>query len=136
MVNLGFILEYIENIIWSIPLVALLVFVHLYFTEKLKFPQKNTLKGLKLMFSSESKDSNDKEGISSYKALMSVLAATLGTGNIVGVATAIAIGGIGSIFWIFISGVIAIATKYAETYIVLKYRNWIKEYLQFYLVCF
>lgn len=123
MVNLGLILEYIENIIWSIPLVALLVFVHLYFTVKLKFPQKNTLKGLKLMFSSESKDYNGKEGISSYKALMSVLAATLGTGNIVGVATAIAIGGIGSIFWIFISGVIAIATKYAETYIVLKYRK-------------
>ena len=51
---------------------------------------------------------------------MTVLAATLGVGNIVGVAAAIAIGGIGSVFWIFVSGVFAIATKYVETYVVLK----------------
>lgn len=117
------ILSLIEDFIWSVPLVSLLVLTHLYFTFKLKFPQKNVPYGIKLMFSLGSSKANSDAGISSYKALMAVLAATLGTGNIVGVATAITIGGIGSIFWIFFSGIIAIATKYAETYIVLKYRN-------------
>ena len=115
------ILEYIENIVWSMPLVFLLIFTHIYFTIKLKFPQKYTLKGLKYMISSDKK--NTSEGISSFKSIMAVLAATLGTGNIIGVAAAILIGGVGSIFWIFISGVFAIATKYAEDYIVLKYRT-------------
>lgn len=77
------------------------------------------------MLSSDKK--NTSEGISSFKSLMAVLASTLGTGNIIGVATAITIGGAGSIFWIFISGIFAIATKYAETYIVLKYRKKDKD---------
>ncbi|MNO97558.1 Amino-acid carrier protein AlsT [compost metagenome] len=79
------------------------------------------LKGLKYILFADKK--NSKEGISSFKSLMTILAGTLGTGNIIGIATAITIGGIGSIFWIFISGVFAIATKYAETFIVLKYRK-------------
>lgn len=109
----------IEEMIWSMPLVFLLMYTHIFFSVKLKWPQKYTLKGMKLMFKSNS----NKKGISSFKSLMTVLAATLGTGNIIGVATAITIGGIGSIFWIFISGIFAIATKYAETYLVLKYRK-------------
>lgn len=115
------IIYFIEKILWSIPLVALLVFTHTYFTIKLKIPQRFTFKGIKDMLKSDK--SNTKEGISSFKSVMTVLAATLGTGNIVGVAAAIIIGGVGSIFWIFVSGVLAIATKYAETYIVLKYRK-------------
>lgn len=111
----------IEGLVWSIPLVLLLILTHIYFSVKLKFPQKYTLKGLKYMLFSDKK--NTKEGISSFKSIMAVLAATLGTGNIIGVASAIIIGGVGSIFWIFISGVFAIATKYAETYLVLKYRR-------------
>lgn len=111
----------IEKIVWSVPLVLLLVFTHTYFTIKLKFPQKFTFTGIKNMLKSDK--NNSDEGISSFKSVMSVLAATLGTGNIIGVATAILIGGVGSIFWIFVSGVLAIATKYAETYIVLKYRK-------------
>lgn len=111
----------IENIIWSPALLLLLLITHIYFTIKLKFPQKYVGKGLKYMFFSDKK--NDKQGISSFKSLMTILAGTLGTGNIVGIATAISIGGIGSIFWIFVSGILAIATKYAETYIVLKYRK-------------
>ena len=94
---------------------------HIYLTFKLKFPQKYTFKGLKYMLKSDKE--NTKEGISSFKSLMAVLASTLGTGNIIGVATAIIIGGVGSIFWIFISGIFAIATKYAETYLALKYRR-------------
>lgn len=68
-----------------------------------------------------------RNGVTSFKSLMTVLAATLGVGNIVGVAAAIAIGGIGSVFWIFVSGVFAIATKYVETYVVLKYRKQDKQ---------
>ena len=111
----------IEEFIWGIPLISILVFTHIYFTVKLKFPQKNIFKGLKYIFLGNKK--NTKEGISSFKSLMTVLAGTLGTGNIIGVAAAIVIGGVGSIFWMFISGIFAIATKYAETYIVLKYRK-------------
>jgi AGCS family alanine or glycine:cation symporter len=111
----------LENIICGVPLVVLLMYSHIYFTIKLKFPQKYTFEGLKYMIGGDKK--NTSEGISSFKSLMAVLASTLGTGNIIGVATAITIGGAGSIFWIFISGIFAIATKYAETYIVLKYRK-------------
>ena len=111
----------IESFIWGIPLISILVFTHIYFTVKLKFPQKNIFKGIKYIFLGNKK--NTEEGISSFKSLMTVLAGTLGTGNIIGVAAAILIGGVGSIFWMFISGIFAIATKYAETYIVLKYRK-------------
>lgn len=118
----------IEEFVCGTPLVIILMFTHIFFTIKLKFPQKNTLKGLKYMMKSDKK--NTIEGISSFKSLMTVLASTLGTGNIIGVGAAITIGGIGSIFWIFISGIFAIATKYAETYIVLKYRK--KENAKYY----
>lgn len=111
----------IEEIIWSAPLLITLMFTHIYFTFKLKFPQKYTFKGLKYMLMSSKK--NDSQGISSFKSLMTILAGTLGTGNILGIATAVTLGGIGSIFWIFVSGIFAIATKYAEDYIVLKYRK-------------
>lgn len=111
----------IENFVCGFPLVIILMGTHIYFSFKLKFPQKNILQGIKYMILGDKK--NTKEGISSFKSLMAVLASTLGTGNIIGVAAAITIGGIGSIFWIFISGFFAIATKYAETYAVLKYRK-------------
>ena len=111
----------IEKIVWSIPVISVLLFTHIFFTLKLKIPQRYTIKGIIYMLKGDKKNSSD--GISSFKSMMSVLAATLGTGNIIGVATAIMIGGVGSIFWVFVSGIFAIATKYAETYIVLKYRK-------------
>lgn len=113
-------LEKIENIIWGPPLVIALMCTHIILTIYLKFPQKNTFKGIWLIFKNPNRSS---KGISSFESLMTVLAGTLGVGNIIGVATAITIGGIGSIFWIFISGFFAIATKYAETFIVLKHRK-------------
>lgn len=118
---MGNVIILLEKIVWSFPLVILLMFTHIFFTIKLKIPQRYTFSGLKNMLNSDK--SNTSDGISSFKSIMTVLAATLGTGNIIGVATAIIIGGVGSIFWIFVSGVFAIATKYAETYIVLKYRK-------------
>lgn len=119
---MGEIIFKLEDMIWGVPLIVILMFTHIYFTFKLKFPQKFTFKGLKLIVKGDKK--NKDQGISSYKSLMTILAGTLGTGNIIGISAAITIGGIGSIFWIFISGVFAIATKYAETYIVLKYRKY------------
>lgn len=120
---LGFFM-YLEEIVWSTPLVCILMFTHIYFTFKLSFPQKYTFRGLKLMFIPD--DKRDK-GVSSFKSLMTILAGTLGVGNIVGVATAITIGGIGSVFWIFVSGIFAISTKYIETFFVLKYREKKKD---------
>lgn len=111
----------IERFIWSVPQIALLMISHIFFTIKLRFPQFKIFSVVGEIIKKRKEES--KGEISSYKTLMATLAGTLGTGNIVGVATAICIGGIGSIFWIFISGFLAIATKYAETYIVLKYRK-------------
>lgn len=111
----------IERFIWSVPQIALLMISHIFFTIKLRFPQFKIFSVVGEIIKKRKEES--KGEISSYKTLMATLAGTLGTGNIVGVATAICIGGIGSIFWIFVSGFLAIATKYAETYIVLKYRK-------------
>lgn len=116
---------YIEKLLWGLPLTLLLIFTHIYFSFKSKFPQKYVFKGFKWIFFPES--SIDKNKISSFKTLMSVLASTIGTGNIIGVASAIILGGPGSLFWIFVSGVFAIATKYSETFLVLKYRGKVKN---------
>lgn len=112
----------LEKYIWSLPFILFVMFTHIYFTFKLKFPQKYSISGIFLSLKSSS-----NEGISSFKVLMTILAATLGIGNIVGVATAIYIGGIGSVFWIFVSGFFAIATKYAETYLALENRKRVKD---------
>ena len=113
----------IENFLFGTPLMLLLLFTHIFFTIKLKFPQRKIFKALNI----ELRRSNKKEEITPFKSLMTVLAGTLGTGNIIGIASAIIIGGVGSLFWIFVSGFLDIATKYAETYIVLKYRKKYKK---------
>ena len=86
----------LEEIVWSYPLIIFLIFVHIFLTVKLKFPQKNIKYGLKNLF-------NFKGEISSFNSMMTVLAAMIGTGNIIGVSASIIIGGVGSIFWIFVS---------------------------------
>lgn len=107
----------VNEIIWGLPFLTILTCLGIYITIKLKFPQFATLKSVfKITI-------KDKSKITTFKSLMNILAGTLGIGNIVGVATAISIGGIGTIFWIFISGFIAMAISYAENYIVLKYRK-------------
>ena len=102
------ILEYINQLLWGFPVLILLSSAHLYFTTKLKFPQKLTLKAIRLSVTPE------KEGkganLSGFAALATTLAATLGTGNIVGVSTAIAIGGPGALFWCWITGILGMAT--------------------------
>lgn len=100
-------------------MLILLMGTHIYMTVKTRFIQKKIPLAIKL---SVSKDSNNGGGVGQFSTLATSLASTIGTGNILGIGTAISIGGAGAVFWIWVSGVLAIATKYAETYIGVKYR--------------
>lgn len=119
MENFEQIVQSIADFIWGVPLIVLLLGTHLYLTIRLKFVQRFIGKAIKISFS---KDKNTKGDISQFGALTVALAATIGTGNIVGVSTAIAAGGPGAVFWMWITGVLGIATKYAEGILAIKYR--------------
>ena len=107
----------INDIVWGWPMLILLVGTHLFLTFRLKFIQKYILKALKLAVT---KDKDAPGDVSQFGALSTALAATLGTGNIVGVAMAIYLGGPGAIFWLWITGFFGIATKYAEGLLAVK----------------
>lgn len=111
----------INEYIWGYPFIIILTIISIYLSIKLKFPQLKILLSIKDLF--KSKDDKRKNKITSFKTLMTVLAGTLGTGNITGVALAIIIGGVGSLFWMFVSGVLAMVISYAENLIVLSYRK-------------
>ena len=111
-------IQEINNILWGIPMISLLLGIHLFFTFKLSFIQKNIFKSIKMSF----KNNNSNSKTSAFSTLSTTLAATLGTGNIVGVSTAIALGGPGAVFWCWITGVLGMATSYAECYLGIKYR--------------
>lgn len=96
----------------------LLLGTHIFFTIKLKFIQKMLPLGMKLSFSKSEPANN---GITPYEALSTALAATIGTGNIIGISIAIAIGGPGAVFWCWLAGFLGIATCYAESYLSSKY---------------
>lgn len=116
------VLNNISGIIWGPPLLILLVGTGIYLTIRLGFLQLKLLPySLKLAFS-KSQDHQSKGDISHFQALMTALAATVGTGNIVGVATAVLIGGPGAIFWMWMSAFFGMATKYAEAVLAVKYR--------------
>ena len=100
-------------------MIALLLGSHLFFTFKTGFIQRKLPRAIKLSLSS---DPEGKGDISHFGALATALAATIGTGSIVGVATAILAGGPGAVFWMWITGVFGIATKYSETFAAVKYR--------------
>lgn len=114
------ILERINNLIWGLPLLVLLLGTHIYFTIKLHFPQRNLIYALKL---SLGKADNAGMNLSPFSALATTLAATLGTGNIIGVSTAVALGGPGAIFWCWITGILGMATAYSECYLSVLYRS-------------
>ena len=117
------ILKKISSWIWGLPLIILLLGTGLYLTVRLKFIQFRGLKkALHLAFVVRS----EKEGegdINHFQALMTALAATVGTGNIVGVASAVSIGGPGALFWMWMTGFLGMATKYAEAVLAVKYRE-------------
>lgn len=116
------ILNQLSDIIWGIPLLVLLVGTGIYLTIRLGFLQIRSLPyALKLAFS-RNQDKKSEGDISHFQALMTASAATVGTGNIVGVATAVVLGGPGAVFWMWAAGLFGMATKYGEAILAVKYR--------------
>lgn len=114
-------LNAIDAVIWGPPLIGLLVGTGIYLTLRLHLLQVLRLpRALRLIFTA---DSNGTGDVSSFKALCVALAATVGTGNIVGVATAVKVGGPGAIFWMWMAAFFGMATKYAEGLLAIRYRK-------------
>jgi len=113
-------LTQVNNLVWGVPLLILLFGTHIFLTIKLKFIQKYLVTAIKISFS---KNKEGKGDISQFGAVTTALAATIGTGNIVGVSTAIASGGPGAVLWMWLTGVFGIATKYSEALLSVKYRT-------------
>ena len=105
--------------LWGWPMIVLLLGTHLYLTVRLRFPQRRIFHAIRL---SVTPDPDGEGDVSQFGALATSLAATIGTGNIVGVATAVALGGPGAVLWCWITGVLGIATKYSEGLLAVKYR--------------
>ena len=112
-------LQHINRFLWGGPLLLLLCFTHGYFSLHTDFVQKKIKKAIR--FSMNNKTSS--HGLSSFSSLATTLAATLGTGNIIGISTAIAFGGPGAVFWCWLTGIFGMATSYVECYLSLHFRK-------------
>ena len=125
MDKLGEILDAIDGVVWGPVMLVFLVGTGIFLTFKLNFlPWRNLPKALKMVFSPESRKTDKGKGdISPFSALMTALAGTIGTGNIVGVATAMITGGPGALVWMWIAAAFGISTKYAECALAIKYRE-------------
>lgn len=125
METLGNILESIDEVVWGPIMLVFLVGTGIFLTFKLNFlPWRKLPKALKMVFSPESRKTDKGTGdISPFSALMTALAGTIGTGNIVGVATAMITGGPGALVWMWIAAAFGISTKYAECALAIKYRE-------------
>ena len=119
MEELDYIMSELSGLIWGWPLIILLLGTHIYLTIRLRFPQRYIFKAIRL---SVTKDPAATGDVSQFGSLATALAATIGTGNIIGVATAIALGGPGAVLWCWLTGVFGISTKYAEGLLAIKYR--------------
>lgn len=114
-------LKVIDNFVWGVPLIVLILVVGIFLTIRLRGLQITKLPlAIKHIIANE-KDGSEGE-VSSFGALCMALSATIGTGNIVGVATAIVAGGPGALFWMWIAALFGTATKYAECLLAIKYR--------------
>jgi AGCS family alanine or glycine:cation symporter len=109
----------LSGFIWGVPLIVLLFGTHVFLTFRTGFIQRHLVKAIKISFSREKEGAGD---VSQFGALMTALAATIGAGNIIGVAGAVATGGPGAVFWMWLTGVFGIATKYSEAVLAVKYR--------------
>ena len=116
-------LEALNHFLWSAPVLILLGAAHLLFTFRLKFPQRLTFHAIRLSVSADESAPKDEKNLSGFAALATTLAATLGTGNIVGVSTAIALGGPGALFWCWLTGILGMATAYAECFLSCLFRH-------------
>jgi AGCS family alanine or glycine:cation symporter len=117
--QLNELVKLINSYLWGIPMIVALMGTHIYLTFRLRFPQRHIFKAIKL---SVQKDKESTGDVSQFSALATTLAGTIGTGNIVGVATAITLGGPGAVFWCWTTGLLGISTKYAEGLLAVKYR--------------
>jgi AGCS family alanine or glycine:cation symporter len=118
------ILTIISDFLWGYPLIILLFGTHIFLTIRLRFIQRYIGKAIKISLMRDKEGSGD---ISQFGALTTALAATIGTGNIVGVSTAVAAGGPGAVLWMWLTGVFGIATKYSEALLSVKYRITTKD---------
>ena len=119
MEQLNDILTLLSGWLWGWAMIILLLGTHVYLTFRLRFPQRYIFRAIRL---SVKRDPNAAGDVSQFGSLSTALAATIGTGNIIGVATAIALGGPGAVMWCWLTGVFGIATKYAEGLLAIKYR--------------
>lgn len=117
-------INWFDNVIWGWPMIILLLGTHLFMTIRTGFIQRKIGTAIKL---SVTKDDDAEGEVSQFGALTTALASTIGTGNIIGVGTAIALGGPGAVLWCWLTGVFGIATKYAESLIAVKYRVKTKD---------
>jgi AGCS family alanine or glycine:cation symporter len=112
--------RWLNGHIWGAPLPALMLATHLFFTVRLRFIQRHLPLGIKLTFKGDFEARGD---VSHRSALFIALGATLGTGNIIGVAAALSLGGPGALFWYWITGILGMSTRYAEALLSVKYRS-------------
>ena len=113
----------INGIVWGYPMLILIVGVGLYLSAGLGFmPWRKIGYGFKMLFTKDTGPKAEGE-ISPFSALMTALSATIGTGNIAGVATAVAVGGPGALFWMWVTALVGMATKYGEAVCAVKYRE-------------
>ncbi len=120
MEQLNSILTEVSGWLWGWPMIILLLGTHVYLTIILRFPQRKIFTAIRL---SVKRDPDATGDVSQFGSLATALAATIGTGNIIGVATAIALGGPGAVLWCWLTGVFGISTKYAEGLLAIKYRE-------------
>ena len=112
----------IDSFVWGIPLIALILLSGLFLTVRLKGVQFRKLPhAFKKMFANEKSGQHGE--VTSFAALCTALSATIGTGNIVGVATAVVAGGPGALFWMWLAALVGMATKYSECLLSVKYRQ-------------
>ncbi len=119
MENIIKIIENLDAVIWGIPMMILLFGTHVFLTFRTGLIQRKLFTGIRL---SVTRDGDAPGDVSQFQALTTALASTIGTGNIVGVGTAIFLGGPGAVFWCWLTGIFGIATKYGESLIAVKYR--------------
>ena len=119
--NLEQLLNDVNNFVWGPIMLALLVGTGVFLTVRLKFlPWRNLIYAIRMIF--EKKDQHEGD-ISPFQSLMTALSATVGTGNIVGVATAMVLGGPGALVWMWVSALFGLSTKYGESVLAVKYRE-------------
>ena len=114
----------LSSLLWGWPMIILLLGTHVFLTIRLRVPQRKLITGIRL---SVKKDDSASGDVSQFGALATALAATIGTGNIVGVATAVALGGPGAVLWCWLTGIFGMSTKYAEGLLAVKYRVRAKD---------